>query len=97
MSFRVSKTSVSYIVIEVCHSIWTTQRDVHMRKPSITDFEKTADAFYNKWNFPNCIGSIDGKHIRVKCPKNLAVCIITTNNFFQSFYWLLLMPTTDLC
>jgi len=83
MSFRVSKTSVSSIVIEVCQAIWTTLRDVHMRKPTIKDFENTADAFYNKWNFPNCIGSIDGKHIRVKCPNNSGSMYYNYKNFFS--------------
>jgi len=51
------------IVIEVCQATWTSLRDIYWQKQSISDFENTANAFYNKWNFPNCIGSIDGKHI----------------------------------
>jgi hypothetical protein len=29
-----------------------------------------SNEFYLKWNFPNCVSSIDGKHIRLKCPSN---------------------------
>ena len=29
-----------------------------------------SNEFYLKWNFPNCVGSIDGKHIRLKCASN---------------------------
>jgi hypothetical protein len=29
-----------------------------------------SNEFYLKWNFPNCVGSIDGKNIRLKCPSN---------------------------
>lgn len=59
-SFRVSKTAVSNIVIEVCQAIWITPRNLHIRKPTINDFKNTAKAFYEKWNFPYCISSIDG-------------------------------------
>jgi hypothetical protein len=83
MTFRVSKTSVSYIVLEVCQAIWTTLRDVHMRRPPIKDFENTVDTFYNKWNFPNYIGRIDGKHIRVKFSKNSGSMYYNYKQFFS--------------
>ena len=29
-----------------------------------------ANDYFKKWNFLNCVGTIDGKHIRIKCPEN---------------------------
>lgn len=26
--------------------------------------------FFTTWNMPNCLGAIDGKHIKLKCPPN---------------------------
>ena len=34
----------------------------------MTNFLDIAVKFQERWNFPNVIGCIDGKHIRVKCP-----------------------------
>ena len=27
------------------------------------EWEDIADKFYQKWNFPNCLGAMDGKHV----------------------------------
>jgi hypothetical protein len=34
-------------------------------------WKRIAERYLDLWNLPNCIGSIDGKHIRIKCfPKS---------------------------
>jgi len=39
--------------------------------PQTTDeWLKIAHDFNEKWNFPHCLGAIDGKHIVIQCPIN---------------------------
>ena len=33
------------------------------------EWKAVADQFYSRWNFPNCIGAIDGKHVEIVPPK----------------------------
>jgi hypothetical protein len=37
--------------------------------PTTELLEKSARDHEHVWNFPNCVASIDGKHVRIKCPK----------------------------
>lgn len=41
-----------------------------MSKPKTTDFEKIAKDFMEKWNLPNYVGALDGKHVRIQCPES---------------------------
>ena len=38
--------------------------------PTKEEWEAIAREYEERWNFPNCIGSMDGKHIEIKQPKN---------------------------
>ena len=40
----------------------------YMPRPTEDDWRGIAERFFAKWNFPNCIGAIDGKHIVIQAP-----------------------------
>lgn len=50
-----------------------------------------ADAFMDRWQFPNCCGAIDGKHIRIKAPNK------SGSDFFnyKGYSSLILMAVVD--
>lgn len=41
-----------------------------MPVPTKEQWQKIAEEFWNTWNFPNCIGAIDGKHVQITAPAN---------------------------
>lgn len=63
-------STVSKIIEEVCVAIWTRLHPIYMPDPTTEIWEKSMSGFYNIWQFPNCLGSIDGKHVTIKCPPN---------------------------
>lgn len=44
---------------------------VQLQVPSSNeDWQRIADEFETRWDFPNCIGALDGKHINIRAPAN---------------------------
>ncbi|CAH1962620.1 unnamed protein product [Acanthoscelides obtectus] len=54
-----------------------------MKIPTEQQFTQIAKEFYDKWNFPNCLGAIDGKHIRIKCPHHSGSMYYNYKNYFS--------------
>lgn len=52
---------------QTCDGIWDLRSTV-MPIPNKAKWEDVAQRFLNKTNFPNCLGAIDGKHIRLIKP-----------------------------
>ncbi|KAJ4935046.1 hypothetical protein JOQ06_007824, partial [Pogonophryne albipinna] len=69
-SYRVSYITVAVIVREVAGAIWTTMVEETMPVPQIEDWRAIAAEFQERWNFPNCVGAIDGKHVVIQAPAN---------------------------
>ena len=39
-----------------------------MPSPAKQDWLQIASEFETRWNFPNCVGAVDGKHVVIKSP-----------------------------
>jgi len=63
-----------------------------MPTPTRTTRSQIVDDFWDLWNFPNCIGAIDGKHVKVQAPPN------SDSKFFhykQFFFSVVLLALVD--
>lgn len=68
---------------EICQLLWELLQPVHMKPPTAESFKETAHDFYQKWGFPHCIGAIDGKHIRIKCPPRSGTMFYNYKQYFS--------------
>ena len=54
--------------METCDAIWNQLAPTEMPVPTREDWIKIEREFSNFWNFPNCVGSLDGKHVVITSP-----------------------------
>lgn len=55
-----------------------------MPEPTQEHWLKTAETFLSVTNFPNCIGAIDGKHIRIVKPAHIGSLYYNYKHFFPT-------------
>ena len=69
--FRMGKSTVYNIVRDVCEAIWTTLQPEFGQMPSSEEeWVGVSKEYEERWNFPHCIGAIDGKHVVIQAPHN---------------------------
>ena len=66
LDFAVGISTISAIVPQVCMAI--IQKFGHLiRLPAnAAEWRAVAARYQERWNFPNTLGAVDGKHIRIK-------------------------------
>ena len=69
-SYRRSPAVVGRIINETCQLLWKTSIEKgYLKHPSTTEeWKAIAEDFDQYWNFPNCLGALDGKHVVMQAP-----------------------------
>ena len=69
-SYRVGVSTVHYAVKNVCDAIYKQLASIYLPCPTEETWRNVAKRDEQIWNFPHCIGSLDGKHIQMQAPPN---------------------------
>ncbi|XP_025194756.1 protein ALP1-like isoform X2 [Melanaphis sacchari] len=81
--FCVGRSTIGVIVKDTCKVIWLTLNSKEMPKPTTEDWVEISNIFYTKTNFSNCLGAIDGKHIRCKNPNDSGSLYFNYKKYFS--------------
>ncbi|KAK0133221.1 putative nuclease HARBI1 [Merluccius polli] len=67
--YRMGTTTVSQIVLSSCEALYEVMKEDYLKTPtSEAAWRAIAADFFEKWQYPNCLGALDGKHIYIQPP-----------------------------
>lgn len=89
--FLRGEATIWNIIEDTSEALWEILQPIYMPIPDPEIWETVANRYYELWNLPNCIGSIDGKHIRIKAPAHSGSSFFNYKGFFS----IILMATAD--
>ncbi|KAK4885232.1 hypothetical protein RN001_001503 [Aquatica leii] len=88
----ISPQAIGCIIPETCKIIYKVMQPKHLKFPTTTEeWKKIGKRFETRWQFPNCAGAIDGKHIRITCPAQSGALYYN----YKKFYSIILMALVN--
>ncbi len=97
-SYRMSATTVGRIISETCTVLWDRLKEAgFISNPSTaTAWKKIANEFESRWNFPNALGAIDGKHVVMYARAKQGSNFFNYKKHIVLCYWAFVMPIINL-
>ncbi|XP_071834895.1 uncharacterized protein [Apostichopus japonicus] len=82
--FRVARNTICTFIPGVLQAIIDAFKDEYLSDERDQNrWDALARAFEERWQFPHCLGALDGKHIRIKKPPKSGSLFYNYKNFFS--------------
>ncbi|KAK7938873.1 hypothetical protein WMY93_002199 [Mugilogobius chulae] len=81
--YRLGQTTVRNSVHMVCNAIEKNMMKKFLQPPNEEAWREIAEGFWSKWNFPNCLGALDGKHVEIEKPPHSGSQYFNYMKFFS--------------
>lgn len=91
LEFRVGKSTVCKIIPEVCRAIWHVLQPVVLPTIDADGWKKISKEYMLQWQFPNCIGALDGRHMEIEKPP----CSGSQYYNYKQFFSIVLLALCD--
>ena len=91
-SFRTSKSAISLFVPAVCKALIAAYKHRYLQCPRTpAEWDEVAQLFATRWNYHNCVGALDGKHIAIRKPNHAGTQYFN----YKKFHSIILMALAD--
>ncbi|XP_069582421.1 uncharacterized protein [Ranitomeya imitator] len=82
-SAAVSRPFLSVVIPETCEAIVQSLRHYMEFPKTADDWKRIGSDFDELWQFPNCGGALDGKHVRITQPANSGSFFFNYKGYFS--------------
>ncbi len=97
-SWRMGVSTIWKILYKMCDLLWDELRPEFLQMPDRNRWKQIADDFEKMWNYPNYLGSVDGKHCNIIAPsksgsvwfcykKHFPMVLMAVADAFSRFTW----------
>lgn len=90
-NYRISPSSSNKIIQHTCQAIYEELAESEFMEYNQQNWINVANEYFEKWNMPNCLGAVDGKHVKIKCPPgggslyyNYKVCLAVFGFYIEN-------------
>ena len=89
--FRLGTSTIHNIIPDTCNAVYEVLQPLVLQGPDNAEWKRIERGFWRRWDFPNCCGSIDGKHVMIQSPPNSGSMYYNYKGYFS----LVLMALVD--